>query len=141
MGLLLLRPPVQSRPMHFHRVHGSIVSVFALLLGGCASTKPDVYLSASSDSAISPNSATAGDGVSAPAGQPEPAPRAESREEWTSLTGGRTWERPLADPRWPVFSASYRFQNNGRFLDAYEHLSAGDTIALGRGPVEMSNGQ
>lgn len=61
----------------------------------------------------------------------------ESDSEWTYLTGGRTFERLLADQRWPVFSASYRFQGNGRFLDAYEHISAGDTIAMIRAPIEL----
>jgi hypothetical protein len=82
--------------------------------------------------------------MTAPAGpaQPPPpgmtpAPPAQNAGNWTYLTGGRTWQRPLADPRWPAFSASYRFQDNGRHLDSYEHLSAGDTIALARGPVEL----
>ncbi len=60
-----------------------------------------------------------------------------SGDGWTFLTGGRTWQRPLADIRWPTFSASYRFQDNGRHLDSYEHLSAGDTIALARGPIDV----
>lgn len=68
-----------------------------------------------------------------PPGLPDPEPDSE----WAYLTGGRTFERLLADQRWPVFSASYRFQDNGRFLDAYEHVSAGDTIAMIRAPAEL----
>jgi len=59
--------------------------------------------------------------------------------EWTYLTGGRTFERLMADQRWPVFSASYRVQESGRHLDHYEHISAGDTIALARGPVRLGD--
>jgi hypothetical protein len=66
-----------------------------------------------------------------------PAKHAPETGRWTYLTGGRTWQRPLADPRWPTFSASYRFQDNGRHLDSYEHLSAGDTVALARGPLDV----
>ena len=58
---------------------------------------------------------------------------------WSFMTGGRTWQRPLADQRWPGLSASYRFQENGRHLDSYEHLSAGETVALARGPVELGS--
>src|SRR5690606_20005305 len=81
-----------------------------------------------------------------PAAAPvQPAARASgetpSAGEWTSLTGGRTFERLLADQRWPVFSASYRFQQNGRHIDRYEHLSAGDTIALARGPVRLGEAE
>jgi hypothetical protein len=69
--------------------------------------------------------------------EPTQTAAAPAPAQWSFLTGGRTFQRPLADQRWPVFSASYRFQENGRFLEAYEHLSAGDTIALARGPLEL----
>ena len=61
----------------------------------------------------------------------EPAPRV------AVLTGARTFVRPIADPRWPSFSAGLRWQNNARVLDVYEQVSLGDTIAFSRGPVDL----
>ena len=80
--------------------------------------------------------AVAGCGAMLPATE-DPAVSGQAHNEWAFLTGARTFPRPIADQRWPVFSGGYRWQDNGRFLDAYEYISAGDTIALARGPVAL----
>ena len=83
---------------------------------------------------------------SAPAGPPPGARASEAtsidagipaQSGWRYLAPARTFEALTADPRWPAFTAFYRFQSGGRFLDEYEAISFGDSIALARGPIEL----
>ncbi len=48
------------------------------------------------------------------------------------LAPGRTFQQPLADPRWPRFSASWQEYRDDPFLDSAAAVSLGGTFALVR---------
>ena len=59
-------------------------------------------------------------------------------EQWDYFTGGaRTFSPLIADPRWPGFLTTYRFQSGGRFLNEYEAVNLGAELALARGPAKF----
>jgi hypothetical protein len=69
----------------------------------------------------------------APAVVPDVAPAAVSALPTGFLPAGHLFQPFLADPRWPHFSASYRYYLNNRDLAHVGAVSFGETIPLIRG--------
>ena len=69
----------------------------------------------------------------APAVVPDVAPAAVSSLPTGFLPSGHLFQPFLADPRWPHFSASYRYYLNNRDLEHVGAVSFGETIPLIRG--------
>ena len=81
-----------------------------------------------------------------PTGSPDPTDASDDRlvtptgdEPWVFLDGARTFDPLIADPRWPTMNASYRWVSNDPYLQAYEAVNIGGTIALARGPVVVND--
>ena len=68
-----------------------------------------------------------------PAVVPDVAPAAVSALPTGFLPAGHLFQPLLADPRWPHFSASYRYYLNNRDLEHVGAVSFGETIPLIRG--------
>ena len=71
--------------------------------------------------------------VRGPAVVPDVAPAAVSALPTGFLPAGHLFQPFLADPRWPHFSASYRYYLNNRDLEHVGAVSFGETIPLIRG--------
>jgi hypothetical protein len=69
----------------------------------------------------------------APAVAPEAAPAAVSTLPTGLLPAGHLFQPLLADPRWPHFSAAYRYYLDNRDLTHVGAVSFGETIPLFRG--------
>ena len=61
----------------------------------------------------------------------------DAGDSWQYFTGARTFGPLIADPRWPGFLTTYRFQSGGQYLNDYEAVNLGDTIAIARGPSKF----
>lgn len=75
----------------------------------------------------------------APAVVPDVAPAAVSALPTGFLPAGHLFQPFLADPRWPHFSASYRYYLNNRDLEHVGAVSFGETIPLIRGDAFMDS--
>jgi hypothetical protein len=71
--------------------------------------------------------------VRAPAVAPDVTPAAVSALPTGFLPTGHLFQPLLADPRWPHFSAAYRYYLNNRDLENVGAVSFGETIPLFRG--------